>query len=155
MKFLSKNYVSNESDAGGYALITLDDTTVKTILERKELHQMVKSKDNSLMTLEFWGGEAEFFDCYVGQLLEETLTAKEWEGLEDCSLIRVSDSFELPDDKRTRTDCDRMVVREDGITWSASCHYGSGTFETRELSFDEMITSVFIERVAPAMRRKT
>ena len=155
MKFLSKNYVSNESDAGGYALITLDDAVVKTILERKELHQMVKSKDKELVTLEFWGAEAEFFDCYVGQYIEETLTEEEVTGLDEGCLIRVADSFELPDGVRIRTDCDRMVIREDGITWSASCHYGNGDFETRELSFDEMITSVFIERVAPALKKET
>jgi len=152
MKFLSKNYVSNESDAGGYALITIDEATVKVILERKELFQMVKSKDSDLESMGFWGTEAEFFDCYAGQYIEESLGEAKNTELEEGNLVRVSEDFAIPDNRRTRTDCDRMIIREDGITWSAVDFYGSGDFDTCELSFDELLTPVVAERVAPAVR---
>lgn len=134
MKILSKNYVGKCSNWAEYALITIDAATKKEILEAKELHQMVKSKNGSLHAMEFWDNRPEYFSCD-----EAGLTQEQADELEENGFMVVPDETtiaDFPGAEESRTACDCLVVYDDGFFWSAVHKYSEDAVETKLLKFE-------------------
>lgn len=139
MKIITKNIVSEGTDGWAeYALITLIDRTKQEILQAKELFQMVKSKDGSLYSLEFWDASAEHFACHE----EDTFTEEQLKEFEDKGFIRMNPDTELSSldfVEESRTECDILVVQDDGFFWRGSHKYTSDWVETKKLPFELLI----------------
>lgn len=137
MKILAKNYNGGE-DWAEYALITIDDAAKKEILEARELFQMVKGKNKSLTTMEFWDGRAEHFSCDF----EDAFDAEQMEALEDKSFVVVPDNTTLesfPTAQESRTVCDCLVVTDTGFYWNALNKHTNDAVETPELSYELLV----------------
>lgn len=141
MKFITKNFVPEDADGWAeYALVTVSEDTRKEVLEARELYQMTKAKNGSLYALEFWDANAEYFACSE----EDTFTEEEQKALEEHGYVRVADTvtlLSLPFVEESRTDCDVLVVHDDGFFWRGSHKYTAMQAETKLLPFDVLLHS--------------
>lgn len=108
------------------------------VLQRRELLQMVKSKDPEIVKLSFWDGSLSFFGIDLEEIdqklhddfeaendqwivLPERIETQEWNG--GCS-----------------TDCEMMVLHDNVVSWQAYPKYGSpGILTTASLSYEQVM----------------
>lgn len=119
-----------------YAVVELTDEARKEVLARRELHQMVKSRDRDLWDLTFWGMPGEFYDDIDTEDLltdeqQAELESKEWLVLPDDSDIDVSDA--------ARTECDRMVINDDGFYWKCIAKHTDVYIETSKIPYEAVL----------------
>jgi hypothetical protein len=115
-----------------YALVTFGDDVKKEVLVRRELHQMVKSRDKDLWNMDFWGIPGEFYDNLN---VEDCLTDEQQAILESNGYVVLPDDFEVSDEA-SRTECDRMVVGDDGFWWKCVVKHTDVYIETTRLPYE-------------------
>ena len=115
-----------------YALVYLTDDAKKEILTRRELHQMVKSRDKDLWNIDFWGIPGEFYDTLN---TEDLLTDEQQAEFESKQYLIMPDDFVL-EDEGARTECDRMVIGDDGFWWKCIVKHSDVYIETTRLPYE-------------------
>ena len=114
-----------------YCIIAITKEVAETILKRRKAFLKMKETDKDLQKMFFWGGTQEMFH---GQGLEDGpsieadkqyLTEEQAELLEDNRWVALPDDFKGPEDFQ-RTECDMMVITEDGVWWSSMPKYYDG-----------------------------
>lgn len=115
-----------------HALVELTDDAKKEVLARRELHQMVKSRDKDLWNIDFWGIPGEFYDeLNIEDLLTDELQAE----YESKGWLVVPDGFEVTEEA-SRTECDRMVISDDGFWWKCIVKHTEVYIETTRLPYE-------------------
>jgi len=131
---------SGSEDRPSFMILELDEAAKKAILARRELLEMVRSKDDTIQTFETWNCPCEFYDFDVLDALD--LEDDEREALEegDTLFITLEDSFE-PGVEPARTECDREVIGEDGVYWRSFVKNTDCYVESMELPYEELLKS--------------
>ena len=119
-----------------YAIVTLSDEARKEVLARRELHQMVKSRDADLWDLTFWGIPGEFYDDLN---IEDLLTDEQHAAFESKDWVVLPDDFEDPVVDAARTECDRMVITVDGFYWKAIAKHTDVYVETATMPYEAVL----------------
>jgi hypothetical protein len=139
MKILFNCYANNENfDGCQYALIELSDEAKKEIIARRELFQMVKSKDSGLWSLTFWDAACEFYD-YDDWAPEDAFTDEQAKRFEAQGYLVLPDDFEESEADAARTECDRMVVTADSVYWKCIAKHTDVYVETRQLPYEVLL----------------
>lgn len=137
MKILVKTTCSSDLSWCQYLLVTLTSETVKEILERRELFQMVNSKSDGLWSLSFWGVPGDFYDDLD---FERLLNEKQCADFEDEDFMVLPDDFEIPDDiEPARTECDRLVITQDDFYWKAMPKHTDVYVETFNIPYNVLL----------------
>ncbi len=134
MRLLLRSYNSDSEhdDFGRYAIVNIDDESIKLIAARRKIFLTAKAQDKSLYEMYFWDGHADFYGASFGRTedfdddgIEESfdrvLNEKEWTEIDADFDTEGEETHPTSPD---RTDCDQMVIGEDGVRWYAACHYG-------------------------------
>lgn len=137
MRLIVNTYNPAEVDGFEHAYIDLNAALAQLILERRAIFNQVKSQSqesaNSLTALEF----CDYSAVFLSGLPVGTLTP-------NCDMRDGFDETELTYDDlesyRERTECDRMVITDDAVYWTAYPRHcdRSLTIETVYLEWDEI-----------------
>lgn len=125
MRFMVRTIQQDFSDDpwSGWAWVRIEDATLRRILENRELFQMVKSKNDQLCEMTFWGHSAYFFED--GDInYEDFLTRVEIEEFEAMGVLRVPDARALPgnqgsdfDQESEDASCEQLVITDQGVSF--------------------------------------
>jgi hypothetical protein len=100
-----------------YAVIGIDDALRAEILRRRDLFLAAKAQDDSLYEMYFWGGDVRFY-AYSDWVDEDLNGEPSWiEQMKDGHVV--VDSFDYEGANAQRTECDQLVINEDGFYWTA------------------------------------
>ena len=139
MKILVRADSLNEFDNSvNCLLVEIDEDVKKEILARRELLQMVRSRDKQVLSMSFWGIPGDFYDEAFDELLGEnemTFDSKQILVMDDDFVIE----HEREEDGPVRTELDQMVITENGFYFTAGLKYGSSWVESRELSYELLL----------------
>lgn len=142
---VSKSEFEDDFDV---AVIDINDELKKSILNARELFQMVKTKEPSLAYLAIWDCSPAYYREF-GTLFDEND--------DDCLSDEERDKFEcdeyilLDEDRRKeifdvggdvgplRTETDRLIITDEHFYWRAHPKHSDGWVETRMLSFDVLL----------------
>lgn len=121
---------SNPFNNGGcdFAIVELTPELVNLALRRITLLRDQKSLDPCLYETYYWGCEAEYFDAWLDQPgtsgevkaasleLEERLEKLE---IERREVVVTAEEFTVPETRIALVECGQMIVRENGIAFTA------------------------------------
>lgn len=133
-----------------HAIIRLTSRRVETMLARIEVVRKNKQQDINLCKMSYWDwGGVSFHETpenYYDEMAE-----KDHPNHADYLLLEdVRDQGEgrlfvtspvLEQSNKIRTDCDEMMVREDGIIWTANYRNDSHVITTGELPVGELLVA--------------
>jgi hypothetical protein len=136
MIFLIKCFGNEHIDIN-YAIVAISEETKKEILNAKEVFQMGKSKLPSLWRLHLWSGAANFFESLAEELTEEEEDLYE----NDCVAALTKERAEalVKDIHPVRTECDQMLISEEGFNFSMYPKHMSYEIETTSISYDLLL----------------
>lgn len=148
MRLLLKawNTDSEYANFGRYAVVDLDDEMIKLIAARRKLFLAAREQDKQLYEMYFWNTSADFYGASFGRTEDH-----EDDGVEEAFDKALGDKewVEIPEDFDTsgeaghptspdRTDCDQMIILEDGVMWHAADHYGDTITSTARMSYEAL-----------------
>jgi hypothetical protein len=117
-----------------HAVVEID---ADEILQRRELLQMVLSKDKGLVKICFWCA-VDFYGVDLEDVSQEL--SDEFEGECDQWVILPKEVDTTTKEwNHVRTDCDMMVLHDNVVSWQGYCKYGPGTLTTSSLSYEQVI----------------
>jgi hypothetical protein len=143
-----------EDESGAYALISLSEYDLRMISRRKKIFHDTRKTDPEFFEMYFWGYFAEFYSLgtkmrlrpdqekeeevleYVQEILESGISEVDMGDLlqgED-GLVVLKEDDEVVGEV-DRTDCDQMLVRENGICFYSLAKHTDQTSTTLELSY--------------------
>lgn len=132
MKFLLKCTSSDENLSWcQYALVLLNDVTRIEVENRRASFTVEKRRDDTLWDQTYWGIPGEFYDDLN---LENLLTDDQQATLESQDWLLVPDDFVVTEEA-ARTECDRMVINDDGFYWKCIVKHTSVYIETAKLPY--------------------
>jgi hypothetical protein len=127
MKIVLQCWSSHDDTCGcDYALVDLTPQLARLVLRRIRVFRRLNAKDAGLSDLRWWNYEAVYFSPW-GSDTSDAPAEKETERVEHAlpalakkgeEIMEVADDFALGDKMEARTECDRMTVREDGVSFS-------------------------------------
>lgn len=104
-----------------YAVVDLDVALREVIAFRLVAASMHRKADVEFLEAFYWARHVAFFDDDLD--LSELLTEEQCALFEDRGAVLLPDSVELPDP--SRTECDQMIVRQDGqVAWFCYPEHG-------------------------------
>jgi hypothetical protein len=114
MKTVLLRVTSSNSDYNAdcaLALVQIDKELAKKILERRKLFLQERGNDVELVEKYYWSGSAHFYENggKVDELYDEHLTDDDLVELDEDPVKRTEEM---------RTECDQMIIREDGVAWT-------------------------------------
>lgn len=124
-----------------FGIVTLTPELANTILARQARFTAVIALEPNLTQMEYWDGSCEYRaerDLEIASELEDG-NAEWFTSIENGAEVGVLPGITLEDKGRDfSTECDRMIVLEDGVKWSCYPRHCSFTVETATLSWDEV-----------------
>jgi hypothetical protein len=111
-----------------YAVAEITEELAKLMLRRLHLLRDEKTLDPSIRETYYWDYSAQYFSPWVNQPtqphevevdrceLEKTLEELQ---VDTCEVISVPDDFHVPDSHIAAVECAQMIVREEGIAFTA------------------------------------
>lgn len=130
MKLVLKCWSSHDITYGcNYALVVLTPELAKLMLERLEFVRTRKARDDDFYEAYWWDRHAFYFspwgDMSGGdparqpnekqtELLEGFLDGL----LDKADFAEIPADFDIPESTEARTECDQMIVRIDGVTFT-------------------------------------
>ena len=111
-----------------YAVAEITEELAKLILRRLNLLRDQKTLDPSICEIYYWDYSAQYFSPCVNQCgepdevevasfeLEKTLEELQ---ADTCEMVSVPDDFHVPDSQIASVECAQMIVREEGIAFTA------------------------------------
>jgi len=147
----SFNTDTEHDDFGRYAIVNLNDESIKLIAARRKIFLAAREQDKSLHEMYFWDGHAEFYgtnfgrtedfdDDGVEEAFDQALNEKEWTEIDDDFDTEGEETHPTSPD---RTDCDQMIIREEGVAWYAVCHYGDSATTTTCIPYKHLFEDKF------------
>jgi hypothetical protein len=141
MKILIKADTYDEFDDGGIncLLVELNDDYKKQLFARRELLQMVRSKDSDIYALPFWGIPGRFHNIDLAEILESF-------GDIDAEYLVMEDTFEIEgdvdnedEDDPIRTELEMVYITEDGFYFTAGIEHSSINVESRKIPYEVLL----------------
>jgi len=125
MKIVLQCWSSHDDTCGcDYALVDLTPRLARLVLRRIRVFRRLNAKDTGLSDMRWWNCDAVYFSPW-GSDTSDAPDEKETERVERAismkkgeEIVEVADAFALGDKMEARTECDRMTVREDGVSFS-------------------------------------
>lgn len=102
--------------------VEIDKSLAQRIMERRKLFLHAKAADKDTYEMYFWGGQAVF--------LQNFSCSDEWSEV---------DGFPESVDE-AETECDQMIIRESGVSWTAMPRHSGIYVTTREIDFEKIET---------------
>lgn len=124
------------TDGPNCLLIELDDVAKKDILDRRELLQMVLSKDKDLYELAFWSIPGDFYSVDWDELSERL--GDDADELETKGYLIVDDDFVF-EEEVTSTEVEMTCVTTQGVYFRAGIEHSSAYVESRYLSYAALV----------------
>ena len=130
MQVLLRVWSSNPEYSGGcdYAVVEIDEGLSKLVLRRINGLCAQKALDASLFEAYYWDSSPEYFSPWVNRA-NESGEAQDSENnleqmLEDLQvdtrqLVVAPPEFLVPENKIATVECSQMIVREDGVAFTA------------------------------------
>jgi hypothetical protein len=115
-KFVSSTTSSNPDYIAecDFAFMDIGVEAAKQILARHALFMDAHAKDKSLWEMYFWDSLPEWFDgCENSKWF-----AKHKIEDPDCGVDSVADAITLEGVELQRTECDQMIICEEGVRWT-------------------------------------
>lgn len=132
MKILIKASCSNEMNWCRHALVELDQEAIDRLLARRELLAFAYNEDSDLSEMIFSEFPGRFYDNVD---VDSLLTERQQEEFDREDYLLMPDEFDVDDDP-ARTECDELVVRDNGFFWKAIPKHTDLRVETSQLSYD-------------------
>lgn len=127
---------------GSYSIVEITKELRDQVLARREIFQMVQSKDPTILSLSFWDCSAEFFDNLDTVKFTEDFKNNSLQILEDNFSPCFGDENEedldgtADYDEDCRTECDCLVIEERGFYWRAIVKHTDTYVETTLIPYD-------------------
>lgn len=120
-----------EALVGAYVVLT--PALLAWAREARAKFLALQAWDPSLYALEVFNGDVTYLDdCEDRALAEEAQ-----ETLDEVGVVRLAAPLKEADYTASRTECATVLVRDDGLMWTASLKHGGGV-ETGLLSWKEL-----------------
>jgi hypothetical protein len=145
MRIALKVTSSNEYCNGGceFALLDLNPELASLALRRIAVLREQKNLDPDIDETYFW---AYFVECYFDPWADSSDDAKESEGassavgdilddldIEGNEVVCVPENFQVPPSQCAIVECEQIIVREDGISFTAIPRHASLRVQTAEI----------------------
>ncbi len=146
MIILTKVSVGEGEEGFELAVINITDELRKTIVEARELFQMVRSKNPELSSLVLWNGAPYFYKeegtLFCEESGEDKLTDVERYIFETEEYLILTEKTrnQLFDDAPeeagpARTCIDQLIIGETGFYWRSTPKHSDGVAETRTILY--------------------
>ena len=137
MKLIVQAHSTNEHSEGAeFALVDLDVALALTIQRRKAQLDELKNADRDVDELVFFSYAAEFFDTPAFDHFQEDFEEKYGDIYDhEYGHFPAPDGFTVSDEDHARTECDRMVINENGVTFRAYPKHCDWMVETHEIDY--------------------
>ena len=128
MRVILRVWSTNPDYSGGcnYAVAEISEELAKLMLRRLNVLREQKTLDPSIFETYYWDYSAQYFCprenqptqphevacCELQKTLEELQ-------VDTCEMISVPDDFHVPDSQIDAVECAQMIVREEGIAFTA------------------------------------
>lgn len=112
---------------GRFAVVRFDKALMNIIRNRRTLYKAARAADKHLQELYFYDLHCRFYDELPRKVLDDDLD----------SYIVLSKTDRLPKEE-TRTECDRMVIYEDGVAWHACIKHTDAEVNTYEIHYEDL-----------------
>ena len=131
------------NDGCDYAEVEISEELAKLMLRRLNVLREQKALDPSIFETYYWDYSARYFSPWVNQPtqphevevacceLEKTLEELQ---VDTCEVISVPDDFHVPDSQIATVECAQMIVRQEGISFTASPKHADICLTTAEIS---------------------
>jgi hypothetical protein len=149
MIFLLKCHCSEGIDDCDLAVVTITEVRKAQLLECRELFKMAKLHAAELATIRFWDSAPEYFAEYGSVVRQgdngsdKYLLTPEEEGLyNDAAHLLISDEREkvlFEGATKAHTECDQLVINEDGFHWRNISKHTDGWCETCSLPWEVLL----------------
>lgn len=145
MQVVLKVWSSNPDHHGGcdFGLVEITPDLAKLALRRIEVLREQKALDSAVDETYYWDSAANFFSPWAGPAagtteseaaclkLEEELDLLE---IDRHEVVTASGDFSVPQSHIARVECVQMVVREEGIAFTAIPRHSDSYVTTAEIS---------------------
>ena len=129
MKIVLQCWSSHDDTCGcDYALVDLTHDLARLMLDRIRIFQQLMAKDTGVCDLRWWNCDALYFSPWgAGNAPDDSQPSEKETGrmerdlsaLDDGKeMMEAGDDFALGEEMEARTECDRMIVQEDGVSFS-------------------------------------
>ena len=140
--FLLKSFLACDETWCAYALVEIKDELIKEIAAVRKAFLTVKGLHDNLYEMYLWDGLATFYTSHAFLDLEERLTESQLKTLEDGVPLEVTEGFKLDEDHIDRTECDQMIIREDGVAWYCIPKHSDTTATTALIPYETLFKDV-------------
>lgn len=126
-----------------YAVIDIDQKLAKSILEKKELFQMVNSRVPDVVSLNFCDSTARYYSDLeeLAHLFDEGTDLDDVrDRVGDCEVLTVKEDVDLPDSETVF--CDTLVIAERCFYWNAVPKHCSLNIDTEALMYEQLLEVV-------------
>jgi hypothetical protein len=156
MRIVLKVTSSNEYCDGGceFALVDLTHELATLALRRIAVLRELKVFDPDILETYYW---THFVDCYFSPYADLSIDDNMAESasiplvdaldqlqIEEGEVVCVPDAFQVPSGQIANVECGQMLVRQDGIAFTAIPKHASFHVETVEVPFDMLVAALAI-----------
>lgn len=131
-RFIVRTHSSGDNDCT-FAVI---DVHVPTVLARRELFQMARSKDAEVIAMDYYDCSVTFYTTLkpLEALLDGDVEATQAD-VSDGVVVRLSTEGELPE-RSERTECNRLIIADWCFRWEGVAKHTGVTIETIPIKWD-------------------
>ena len=130
MRVILRVWSTNPDYSGGcnYAVAEISEELAKLMLRRLNVLREQKTLDPSIFETYYWDYSAQYFSLWPNRPIEaqepgnacfELEKTLEELQVDTCEMISVPDDFHVPDSQIDAVECAQMIVREEGIAFTA------------------------------------
>jgi hypothetical protein len=119
------------------AYVEMTPKLAKLVLKRIRAFKAAKKADGTLYEMHFWDGSLDYLtDVGASKVPEQAQRALEQEGV--TTVAAKFRNVDLTEEDFDRTECDVMLVREGGVSWTAIPKHTDIYVSTEEIQLDEL-----------------
>lgn len=144
MRVILRVWSTNPDYKGGsdYAVAEISEELAKLMLRRLNVLREQKTLDPSIFETYYWDYSAQYFSLWPNRPIEaqeaggacfELEKAIEELQVDTCEVVSVPDDFNVPDSQIVTVECAQMIVREEGIAFTAIPKHADICLTTAEI----------------------
>lgn len=127
MKILVECHATTEyADWSGVALLELGQKEIDELWSYEKEMRELRLRHSPIDALRFWSVVCTYAEVEAHEVLDDRLGAL----YEQNQHVIVPDDFVFPEEKITRTDCDRLYITTDSVFWCAGVKHTDYSVET-------------------------
>jgi hypothetical protein len=138
------NVTSPDCNWRGIAVVDLAPAAIKVLLARRELYQMVKSRDEDINTLFFW--DATNCTYYENANLDDLFDEGTVEKLEDGDgvvlLAEVTANFEELLGEMEYVELDQILIDDEGIRFYAGLEHSNEYIQSALIKYELLLAQL-------------